>query len=124
MKFFTCPKRFPVLFSFIIVFVLIISAFGLHVKRTKAIMPFGGKVTAVAFCPCSANLVVTVGPPVGGVFSVEPGGTMLYPFYMIRSGVWDLGTYAPGGACLTFVPGGCVPMATPIGTIDMVGTSI
>lgn len=128
MKFFNYIKKHPIFFSVAILVILIIGAFGVRIKRTKAIVPspFGGKITSVVYCPCSANLAITVGPPKGGIFSVEPEGIILYPFYKIFSaGAWELGTYTTGGVCLTPAPPGeCVPMAYPIGTIEMAGTSL
>jgi hypothetical protein len=100
-------------------------SFGLWVKSSKAIIPFGGPITSVFYCPCSANLAVVVGPPSPGIFMYQPGASTVYAFYQIfRPGPWVLGNYVPGGACMMFIPYGCAPMAFPMGTINEVGTSL
>lgn len=123
MKFFSYKKRRPVLFSAIIFFTLIVGSFGLHIKRTKAILPFGGPILLVTPCTCSLNLAITVGPPNSGVFTYEEG--MVYPFYQLfREGPWTLGSYIPGSAGCWMVGDPCYPVLFPIGTIDEVGTSM
>lgn len=125
MKFFLFAKKHYIATSFIVVFFLIITSFGMRVKSGKAIVPFGGQILAVTYCPCSANVAITVGPPAGGVFTYDGSG-MVYAFYQLfRPGPWVLGSYIPGSpGCWMFVPHGCVPIATPIGTISEVGTSM
>lgn len=100
-----------------------ITAFTSLVPTAKTM--FGGKILEVVYCPCSFNLAVTVGPPNGGVFTYEPGASIVDSFYQIfRPGPWVLGWYAPGGACLDFCVDCCYPMRTPIGTIIETGTSM
>lgn len=87
-------------------------------------LPFGGMVTSVFFCACSNNFMLTVGPPVGGVFMYQPGATLVYSFYMIPvPGVWLLGLFGPPVACLIPAGRGCMTLgAYP--RIIMTGTSM
>lgn len=114
------------LFIFILVTAVVsIVAFAiLPVKRSGAILPFGGQITAVRFCGCSANVRITVGPPVGGVFIYQPGATVLYEYgQILRSGPWVLGNWSPGGACLIPSGKGCATLPSQ-GTMIQVGTSL
>lgn len=120
---FTIRKK-PLILGLVIMVTLVVS-FGFWSKPSKAIIPFGGPILSVAYCPCSQNLVVTIGPPSGGVFTYQPGVTIVDAFYQIfRPGPWTLGNYTPGAACLMYIVVGCAPQAFPIGTINEVGTSI
>lgn len=103
--------------------------FGLfyYAKTVYGIGAFGGRITAIRYCICSANLEVTVGPPSGGVFIYQPGASMLYAYYQIfRPGAWVLGSYSPGGSCVQLIPGTppwCLPYPA-MGTITQAGTSL
>lgn len=126
MKDFFSVKKCLVMIGLVLVVALAYVYLGGQTKVARALSaPFGGMITSVAHCPCSANLAVTIGPPVGGIFTVD-ASTMLYSFYQIfRTGAWTVGTYTPGtGSCLNFCTGCCYPMLAPIGTINMVGTSM
>lgn len=125
MKFFLFAKKHYVATSLVVVFFLVVTSFGMRVKSGKAMIPFGGQILSVTYCPCSANLAITVGPPSGGIFTYDGTG-MVYPFYQLfRSGPWVLGSYTPGsGGCWVYVTHGCAPTAFPIGTISEVGTSM
>ncbi|OIP65543.1 MAG: hypothetical protein COV32_02910 [Candidatus Yonathbacteria bacterium CG10_big_fil_rev_8_21_14_0_10_43_136] len=125
MKLFSYTKYRPVIISFVIVIFLIVFSFGMRINSGEAIAPFGGQILNVMYCPCSANIAITVGPPAGGIFSYDGSG-MMYAFYQIfRPGPWVLGTYIPGSkGCWQFVPNGCIPLILPIGTISTVGTSM
>lgn len=85
--------------------------------------PFGGVITSVFYCPCSANLAIVVGPPSPGTYTYQPGVSMVYPFYQIfRPGPWVKGSYIPGtGVCATGYFCATVPT---MGTISDVGTSL
>lgn len=89
------------------------------------LVPFGGKITAVVPCPCSASYMVYVGPPVSATVMYVPSMTKLYPFYQIsRPGPWVLGIYYPGTTytCLVYSITGCTSVGSaPI--INIVGTS-
>lgn len=127
MKFPSFIKRHPIAMSFVFAIFIVTVSFSLRVKAGRAlgIAPFGGRILSVQYCPCSWNLAITVGPPVGGVFTYEPGFSTVRAFYQIfRPGPWVLGTYVPGGSCLTFCHWCCMPANFPIGTIDEVGTSM
>ena len=125
MKFFFLTKKHPFVTSIIIVLFLIVTSFAMRVNSGKAIVPFGGQILSVTYCPCSANIALTVGPPNGGIFSYDGSG-MVYPFYQLfRPGPWVLGAYTPGSSgCWQYVVAGCAPLLAPIGTISMVGTSL
>lgn len=82
---------------------------------------FGGKVTSITYCPCSLNFLITIGPPLGGLFIYNPISTILHDYKMIlRPGAWTIGNASLGGACLTAYF--CTPIPA-IGTIKRVGTS-
>ena len=91
---------------------------------TGAGLPFGGYVTAVFPCTCSANfwlyLAMFYGPapiPSGAPLVYQPGFTFLYSYYMIPViGVWLLGDYIYVGIA-------CVPLPSA-GVINSVGTSM
>lgn len=118
-------RKRPFVLVLVSIFFLFVVSFGFWIKSSKAIIPFGGPILNVFYCPCSANLAVVVGPPSPGVFMYQPGSTIVYAFYQIfRAGPWVLGNYTPGGACLMFIPYGCAPIAYPLGTIMEVGTSL
>lgn len=131
MKFFLFAKKHYIVASLVLVLFLIITSFGMRVKSGKAMIPFGGQILNVTYCTCSANLAITVGAPNGGVFTYDGSG-MVYSFYQLfRPGPWVLGSYTPGGACLSWYMCGtspcCLPdftTAPPIGTISEVGTSM
>lgn len=62
---------------------------------------FGGRIKNVTLCSCSANFLLYIGPPRGGLFIYSPGISTLYLFYQFfRSGPWVLGTSAGTGVCL------------------------
>lgn len=92
--------------------------------RAEAQIPFGGMSGSVFWCNCSFNLMVTVGPPVGGVYMYQPGGTILYMFGQIyRAGVWLLGLAGGVSQCLIIIPHGCAVVGAGPQMI-MVGTSM
>lgn len=106
-------------------------AFGFYVAKTKAVGPiaFGGRLTQVKFCNCSASYWLFYAPlpdssfP-GGPLSYVPYATKVYSFYkMTTPGVWHLGTYLPGvQSCWVAVHHGCLPLPV-LGQEVMVGTS-
>lgn len=113
-----------VLLSF--VFVLSVSFVAKPAIRGVAVAPFGGEITASILCTCSLGQLITVGPPMGGTFVFQVPGSIPFPmgqFY--RPGPFILGNYTPGAVCMMVVPTGCAPNPiTPIGTIEMAGTSL
>jgi len=123
MIFFLQKRRSTLLI--IVALIIAISVISLANYQTASAvpgLPFGGLVFNVIWCTCSVGAVVQVGPPVGGSFWVNPS-TVVFPFFRIPSpGVWLLGDYTPGGACLIFVGKECVPVPVT-GTILFVGTS-
>ncbi len=88
----------------------------LHLLR-----PFGGRVTSVTYCSCSLNFLISIGPPLGGLFIYEPISTILHDYKMIlRPGAWTVGNASFGGVCRTAYY--CTPIPA-MGTIKRVGTS-
>ena len=124
MKLFSQEKnKRTLLLGMVGVLLLFVASFGLWVRSTNAILGFGGKSVYVYYCPCSANLAVFVVGVKGGVYTFQPGVSQLFAWYQIwRAGPWVLGTYAPPGVCLWYIPYGCAGFPT-MGTMIEVGTS-
>ncbi|MDO8521076.1 MAG: hypothetical protein Q7S52_03095 [bacterium] len=93
--------------------------------QSPPFIPFGGLSLSVTWCPCSFNLWIIVGPPRGGSYMFQFGGSMLYLFGQIfRPGAWLLGLASPTPvACLIPVPHGCAPIGWGL-PILIVGTSM
>ena len=85
--------------------------------------PFGGRITNMYYCACSASWRVTIGSPVGGSFVYRPGSATVYEYGQVRTGVWALGTWTPGDACVIVVGESCVRLPTQ-GRISQIGTSL
>lgn len=106
-------------------------AFGVFTSRASAGpgQPFGGQITYVFTCTCSANYAIyfqdlTKPTPITLPLIFQPGVTILYPYYAITSiGSWMLGTWQGGGSCRYYVGKGCATLPTQ-GTMYMVGTSM
>lgn len=123
MSFVKIKKR-----NFVFVAVFLILSLGMFFavpsKSTTAVIPFGGKILKAQYCPCSANIRLTIGPPVPGIFIFQPGVSIPFAFGQVyRSGPWTIGNWVPGGVCLKFSATGCRPVFSE-GTILEVGTSI
>jgi len=74
---------------------------------------FGGKMSVVAQCTCSVGHVISVGPPRPGTFHFVPGKSKLFQFNQIsKNGVWVLGIYTGGSACLVVAGKFCILMTT------------
>lgn len=102
---------------------LIVSGAVFYKVRAGAFLPFGGMILYTFPCTCSANLLVTVGTPRGGVFVYQPGASQIFSHFAIHPGAWILGGFEPVGVCLQYVGKGCVPIPNE-GTIVMAGTSL
>ncbi len=112
-------KKFIGLILIIIVLLILLLSNPLN---AKAFAPFGGIIKSF-YCPCSNNYMITVGPPVPGVFMFEPGTSVLHPFFNIyRSGVWALGIASGFSTCWVPVTKGCAPVGSGM-VIIRVGTS-
>jgi len=86
--------------------------------------PFGGQILSVIQCTCSYGHVVTLGPPIPGLYHFTPL-TKLYNFFQTRRiGAWLLGNYFPGtgNQCLV-VSGDDCAVVRNLGTMQIVGTS-
>ncbi len=115
-------KRKLFLFLIIVAFTAGVS-FYFSVNKSSAVLPFGGPITGTFYCTCSANLLISIGPPNPGVFIYQPGGTLLDFYGRVWSpGANALGLFSPGGVCLVYVVVGCAPIPTE-GTMIEIGTS-
>ncbi len=85
-------------------------------------IPFGGNITYVVYCTCSAGMLLTVAGPIPGVFYYSTVGSILYPNYQIyRTGpsVIGLASQTPGQCWVIATPCyvvGAGPVITQIGT--------
>ena len=86
-------------------------------------IPFGGRVVMAYICPCSANLMLYILTPYGVVLPLvyQPGVSILYSKFKPFIGSALLGTFIPGGVCLSAAY--CIPYGFPVGTVFMMGTS-
>ena len=79
---------------------------------------FGGRVISSTPCLDGATTLIVVGPPRPGAFAYVQNSVILYNKKMPIQNRWVIGSYIPGGACVT--PAGPVPLQ---GTIRQIGTS-
>jgi hypothetical protein len=92
-------------------------------------MPFGGMSGYVHWCTCTMNYAIsladyTIAPPVALPLLYQPGATQVFAYGQImRSGVFMLGLWSPGGVCTYYVGKACAPYPVA-GTMTMVGTSM
>jgi len=103
------------------------------IKKAEAAsgLAFGGLVSFVTICTCSAAEAIWFTPlwlgnvPVTGYMVYQPATTFLYPGYMIGvPGAWHLGTYTPAvQACYMTVPDACIVLPS-YGVIQSTGTSV
>ncbi|MFA5997193.1 MAG: hypothetical protein WC791_01745 [Candidatus Paceibacterota bacterium] len=145
MKVFNIIKRYKLSLSIIFCTVLISGALVYKIKKSEALgyFGFGGYVTSVVICTCSAvpTYYVTIGPPLGGSFLLMEGVSEPYAnwdifgtnwtfvgtdtFIMEPAGPWVLGAYTPGvGVGCMMVGEPCYPYAPALGTIRPYGTSL
>ncbi len=121
MRFFPNINKRTIFLSLVAASVLFVASFGMWVKPANAMLGFGGRIVFVKLCPCSANLAIWVFGPRGGVYTFQPGVSVPFANYQFwRPGPAILGTFVPGGVCLTgFFCAGFPTM----GTMVTVGTS-
>lgn len=113
------------IFIILILAVFVSGILGTQSVKAQGVGIFGGFILNSFFCPCSGNFLLTISPPVGGQFLYQIGSPQYPNFSLPRPGVWTLGLYNPGGACMIPVPLGCAPVGFPLGTITpTVGTSL
>jgi hypothetical protein len=110
-------------------FTRIMQALGLeHPTFAQSMGSFGGQITVIVPCPCSAGYLVTIGPPVPASLFVSVAFLSSPLFFlnkMSTPGTWWLGLSSPAEApCLVpSPPTGCVPAG--IGSVVyMAGTSL
>ena len=110
---------------FLILTLSILLIFLVPIEVSAAILsiskPFGGKVLTIIPCPCSGNSMVIIGPPLGGVFTMD-WGTKLYANYKPLPGHWVLGLARTYSTCLVPILVGCAPIGGGP-RIWMMGTS-
>lgn len=121
------PLRNIFIFSFLFLATTAIALFAPSPETTRAVgAPFGGKISAVFYCSCSQNLLLTISPPVATLAVYQPAVTQTFPYGQVyRPGAWALGNWLPGGACLIPIPPpvpGCAPISNV--TISIVSTSL
>lgn len=132
MKFFSYARKHPIFFGIIIVLFSFITSYGVKIRSGKAILPFGGVITAAVPCDCSGGVGLFVLGPIGaGVFLYETGISVPFPYYQFwRPGPFIVGSYVPGGVCMVGVPPLCgdafsgAGFSPGSGTIIMAGTSM
>ncbi len=101
---------------------ILAGGFNYKIKKADASLPlpFGGRITAIVYC--TNGILVTVGPPLPGMFMFQFGVTTPFAFYQFyRPGPAIKGTYVPGGACVLPPPSPPIPAT---GTMIMAGTSL
>lgn len=86
--------------------------------------PFGGPITFTYFCGCTANFLITIGPPTPGTLIYQPGISLLFPNGQILGvGRFILGSAVPFGVCIPLESICLAPIPATLGTISMVGTN-
>jgi len=106
------------------------SAAGTSVAGNTLISQFGGKITAMMTCGCSANYMITImdlslKTPLSLIF--QPGVSVLKMNYNPTIGETVLGGYVKGtGVCMVYAGVTCVSAGSPAGTIDLrgIGTTL
>lgn len=73
-------------------------------QQSLAVSGFGGQIpkeggpTGLSVQPCTNGLLLTIGPPRGGLFLLPPTAK-IYARYGIMPTVWTVGMFTPGGVC-------------------------
>ncbi len=143
MKIVFYPRKYFVQISIIIFLVTIFGVFGTNVKKSSALLGFGGKIINVIPCTGSDGTAIVVMPPITPtnptqiprVYILENLTSISYKHYQLfRPGPWIVGSYVPGGVCsLNDGEGGSTDIThglslmsggAQIGTIVMNGTSM
>lgn len=57
--------------------------------------PFGGKITKIQACLTPPGFILTIGPPVGGKYFLNPATSKIHAHGVIQPGIWTLGNAAP-----------------------------
>ncbi|MDP3052734.1 MAG: hypothetical protein Q8N22_02110 [bacterium] len=96
---------------------IVFLSFVFWAKPAEAILGFGGRILEITLC--DEGELITIGPPRPGLFLLTPG-SLIFSWYQIRKGPWAFGAYVPGGICTILG----FPVAFPLGTITIIGTSL
>ena len=110
--------------SVVVVAAMIVGSLIYKVELASATPPlkphFGGRVND--FLLCCNGIMYAIGPPRGGSYLADQNTKFFKYWQSQRKGVWFLGIYNPGGACI--IPPRC-RRSTPVnGVIIHVGTSL
>ena len=76
---------------------------------TPVVKPFGGKIIKIRACASPPGFMLTIGPPVGGEFFLNPATSKIYAYGVIMPQVWTLGVANP------------IPMECSEGNPDSIG---
>lgn len=90
-------------------------------------LSFGGRVSRVTYCTCSASLMLDINDVRGQMISLiyQPGVSILYANYNVYgTGQNVLGNYSSGGSCLVYHGEDCSSEGSPQGMISQIGTSV
>lgn len=89
------------------------------------LLPFGGPILDVRWCECPVpGYLITVGPPVGGMFIYSIASTIPFPNYgILIPKTWTLGLYTPGLVGCGHIEDYCADQIISKGVMYMVGTS-
>lgn len=125
MKLIFYKNRHQLLLGVVTLLLIIVVSFIVNVKKSDAILGFGGVVQSFIACPESANYAILISGYPSGYFMWEP--TTISHLYgsqqLFSAGAWALATYTPVGVCvISVVPP--VTLAPVMGTMIRVGTSL
>lgn len=105
------------------------SGSGSVVGSGTGVQYFGGRITMVTYCTCSASILLDIQDYTRGYVSVlyTPGVSRLYANYQVFSpGPSVIGGYVSGGTCQVYSGTQCNSQGSPMGTINTIhgiGTS-
>ncbi len=91
-----------------------------------AAQTFGGRVSRVTYCTCSASSMLDIDDVRGQTTSLiyQPGASRLYSDFNVNgTGQNVLGDYTAGGQCMVYHGEDCSSEGSPSGTITQIGTS-
>lgn len=90
-KFFATFLIFAVFLSFFYPF----SETKAAISPIQQIKPFGGKITKIQACMSPAGFILTIGPPVGGKYFLDPAKSKIKAYGVIKPQVCVLGNASP-----------------------------
>lgn len=84
---------------------------------------FGGKIEVSIYCRCSRNYYLKISDPKGGDFVWDPTSPQFREYQLPEVGVWTVGLYDPGGACIQYNGDDCYLYKRADTITEIVGTS-